>query len=576
MKVRGCLLRFGLVAIFMTQVEALRCTTYPRTEDGYSIDVGPAMKGYNPFLANGFAEDGNDPGLKTGVIFDPSCGGDPKTHYADFLNVYIKVNCEQSFSSLTAESLSEYAEQSHQSVSFQDDASFDVSASGWGFSVHASAKYAVNRDRSSNQASEVMQSGKGEVITAGAFCITHDIDIADFSRKKFDRNFIQGLYVLNETLNSSQEPEERLSAYSRFTRAFGTHFIRQTDMGASMTYQKVFSERSKSAKRQQERASCFTESAGGCVGGGGGALGFSADANACINREESKCGGGSGSSSSSNGDTYSSVLVISRGSRPKETLKEWLNSKFQPYPVRMQLAPITELINSYNLEVSEEYGINKALNADGIRELLDWGNSQYCTKVLKLNQTMCREQFKGCGLSGNCPAGQVCFDDPSQDRGFTCASADVDDRKSWTLSASPQLTYHKTDLAVDGFVGYRDETYYEANPNNGMTYFQIELPAPAAVKAVILDFSSEWPSAQYDKEIRVGDVGVDADTHLERPRIFTHNKRCNKIESSDRLHLEVKCEGGPIMGRFVTVQCTDPYRDKGWVLAISEINLEFA
>ena len=60
--------------------EAVQCKEYPRTEEGYTIDLGPAMKGYNPFEANQFAEDGLDPGLKTGVIFDSSCGQNTKEY----------------------------------------------------------------------------------------------------------------------------------------------------------------------------------------------------------------------------------------------------------------------------------------------------------------------------------------------------------------------------------------------------------------------------------------------------------------------------------------------------------------
>ena len=398
--------------------ESSQCLPYPRTEEGYSIDLGPAMKGYNPFQANAFTMIGLDPGFKTGVIFDSSCDKDSKDYYADFLDVTLPLNCQQHFSSVLATSLSQYAKQSHQAVSFQDGSSFDVSASGWGFSAQASAKYAVNRDSSSNQAIKVMRSGKGEVITAGANCITHNVDIAGFTRKKFDRDFIEGLKFLNQSIRKTDQ--DRLRGYSRFTSNFGTHFIQQSYFGASMTYQKIFSERSKSTDSQQARESCFAESAEGCVGGGGGAFGVVVSANACINTAESKCKKGSESSLSSSSNTDSQLLVISRGSRPRETLSEWLSEKFQPYPVKVKLAPIVDLIISKNLGVSSEYGIDETLDIDGIRELLQWGNGLYCNRVLGLSEQECKEEIKGCGLSGNCPAGEVCFEEPSKPTGFIC------------------------------------------------------------------------------------------------------------------------------------------------------------
>ncbi len=38
------------------------------------------------------------------------------------------------------------------------------------------------------------------------------------------------------TGNSTKQSQE----YVRFTKTFGTHFVRRTDMGASLTFQKVF------------------------------------------------------------------------------------------------------------------------------------------------------------------------------------------------------------------------------------------------------------------------------------------------------------------------------------------------
>jgi hypothetical protein len=300
---------------------------------------------------------------------------------------------------------------SHSSISFQNGWSFEASAVGFGFSAEASAMYAAARNINQSQAVQALKSrNDSNVITAMAACLTHDVSIGFFKRVKFTRDFFFALLFLNHTLERSEN--EQLKAYSRFTTAFGTHFIRKANTGASMSYQKVFTARSENDSAQKIRADCFTLSAERCIG--------SRDfvAKTCISTKSRRCAGSSSTLSSNYRDK--SIDIVTRGSTPKGNLHQWIDSDFKPYPALVKLEPIVDLITSYNLEASETYGIPETLDQEGLQRLMSNGNLNYCSKILNLNPQECKGQLNdGCGVSGNCELGQCVDDDPSKTISFT-------------------------------------------------------------------------------------------------------------------------------------------------------------
>jgi hypothetical protein len=223
----------------------------------------------------------------------------------------------------------------HSSISFQNDGTFEETASDFGFNnVASSAMYSAARDENSNNAVQAIKSGNGvEVITAVAKCLTYDVSIAFFERKKFTRDFFFGLLFLNRTLEQSES--EQLTAYSRFTTAFGTHFIRKADMGASMSFQKVFTTRSKGNSAQKSKKDCFIQSAEKCIRE---PVFVESTAKACISTKSKEWPCSWSANTHDNSD--SSITIATRGSTPKENIKQWLDSDFKPYPILVKLEPI--------------------------------------------------------------------------------------------------------------------------------------------------------------------------------------------------------------------------------------------
>jgi hypothetical protein len=266
----------------------------------------------------------------------------------------------------------------HSSISFKNGGSFEENASDFGFIADSSAMYAASRDDTQNKAEQIKENGSDvdEVITAVAKCLTHDVSIGHLKRIKFTRDFIFNLVFLNRTLEKGES--DQLKAYSHFTASFGTHFIRKAEMGATMSYKKVFTASSESNSDRKIRADCFTLSAERCFMSGDF---VEAIAKSCISSKSKLCS----RSSSQDADDADDILItiVTRGSTPKGNLQEWFDSEFESYPALVTLEPLVDLITQYNLEASEKYGIPETLDYEGLRRLLTKGNMLYCSEVLK-------------------------------------------------------------------------------------------------------------------------------------------------------------------------------------------------
>jgi hypothetical protein len=184
-------------------------------------------------MANALMVSG-DPGIMNGKIFHYHC----KDGYRDFISVRSDLNCKSSLSSKTYHSLSEYQTESTSSMSFELGVSFEASGGAFGFSLDASAKFSMNRDTSGSSSAKALADAKGEIIVSKAMCYTHDVSVGKYSRARFTSDFRKGLEALNRTLALSET--EQMREYKKFVLYFGTHFIKKTNMGASLRYQKIY------------------------------------------------------------------------------------------------------------------------------------------------------------------------------------------------------------------------------------------------------------------------------------------------------------------------------------------------
>ena len=68
------------------------------------------------------------------------------------------------------------------------------------------------------------------------------------------------------------------NAFIKFVENFGTHYMKEADMGAKLYYEKRFTAKSKNTNVAQLRKECVAAAAQGCAGGSIGIAFFQAKA----------------------------------------------------------------------------------------------------------------------------------------------------------------------------------------------------------------------------------------------------------------------------------------------------------
>ncbi len=295
-------------------------------KEAEKVSLGLATYGYDAIKGNPFHKSG-DPGF-LGKIFRHHCVKEEtgESGYWDFVDIFPQVTCQTELSTKTITTYKGYLEQRSKSSGSTVGASFEASASGFGVSASASAKYSESQSQSEKAMRKSFSSGTTEVVMATANCYTHDIAFnTHFRRPFFTQGFISALEHLNETL--SQDETVQLAVYKDFLLSYGTHYLKKTNFGASLIFQKTFHSRSKTSEEASSRRKSFKQSAEACVGGGGGFGGVSASAKACISGEESGASSDTSQSESGSASASEDIQTISIGSRPQGNLDTWSSSE---------------------------------------------------------------------------------------------------------------------------------------------------------------------------------------------------------------------------------------------------------
>jgi len=376
--------------------------------DPEGLDYQQVTHGFSPFLANLFEETGN-PGYTKGKIFHHHCtteGGKPG-HY-NYLTVHSDLNCQSHLQVYTYKSYWEYCAASVSSVYFGQSVYYAAEAADYGFYGYSAASVAVARQDDYYGFQHVFLGAEGEISVAFAKCFTHNIAIGEYTRPRFTPNFIQGLADLNKVAtDASATDEQKADHYKKFTVEFGTHYVKQADMGAFLLYQKIFQKRSKSYLVEQARSTCFAAAVEACVAAEGYENSTYESAQVCVGTYLAACDYQYAGEAGGLEETAGDLCIITKGSRPK-SLMSWADSVFQPAPIFQSLGNILELITKDNLAISEEYGIDVQLDAGAIRTLIEDNMVNYCTMVLGEEEAACHNQLRGCGLSGYCGPDELC------------------------------------------------------------------------------------------------------------------------------------------------------------------------
>jgi len=295
---------------------------------------------------------------------------------------------------------------------------FEQEVADYGFYGYAGASFAVARQDDYYGFQHVFYGAQGEISVAFAKCFTHNVAIGEYARPRFTPNFVQGLADLSRVAtDASATDEQKADHYKRFTVEFGTHYVKQADLGAFLLYQKIWQQRSQSYLVEEARSTCFAAAVESCVAQEEYNSTYES-ATACVGNYVAACEysyyGEAGYVEASAGN----LCIISKGSRPKSLLS-WADSKFKPAPIFQTLGNILELITEENLAISEDYGIDVELNAKAIRTLIKDNMVNYCTMVLGEDEAACHSQLRGCGISGYCGPDELC-QTCDNDVGYIC------------------------------------------------------------------------------------------------------------------------------------------------------------
>ena len=192
-----------LLSLAKSAGDALVCDT-KSNKDADKLRINYATSGYHIWRADPWA-DGGDTGRARGRIFDFQCYGDSGTsHLAatpgfyDFVKIIPDQSCVKSFSAKSIKTINQYITERSGSNTDSVQESFEGSGGGFGVEFSASAKFSSSKSSEYSGIIKLFTEEKGEVMIASAKCYTHDVDVQESLRPKFDRGFIKMLQRVND------------------------------------------------------------------------------------------------------------------------------------------------------------------------------------------------------------------------------------------------------------------------------------------------------------------------------------------------------------------------------------------
>jgi len=371
-----------------------------------------AMSGYDVSKSTPYSKDGDKGSLSP--IFNPIyTEDDGSVRLQDFIaKAGEELLCEKVFSSKTITSYSDYRKEKGSSIEFSAGGS--VSAEGYG--VEAKVGYDYGETKEDKEVLDIFETNQGEIVMTTLSCSVYIVEIAEYIKPVFMVNFINGMRSLaNGALSSN--PHTKKNNFLRFVENFGTHYQKQTRLGAKMIYEKRFTERSKSKSESAERSECAKHDASVSVGasyaGFGGSVEGHVGSEKCSDKANSK------DDTNSSSDTESKLISVgilpTHNSNWENAIKE---NEQKPLPIFRKLDVITRLFTPKNLEgltfKNEETGVEESLNATLLSKFyVDQYQAEFLAKY--------PIEKRGCGISGSCQIGEICINDKSVKMDFSCS-----------------------------------------------------------------------------------------------------------------------------------------------------------
>ena len=342
------------------------------TKQKDKINIYGAVTGYD-FVQGNPMDSIDDPGVKARIFLH-----DCKFGYWDFIaDVRNDLQCDSDFSMKSISSMEEYESERKSSSQMSIGASLSAGGSGFGISASASAGYSRATNSDERASETVLSKYKGEIMIAKATCLTHAVTIADKVRPVFTTDFINHLVDMDTAAQSSDNSLKK-KAVASFVREFGTHYMKEVNLGAQLVYERRFKEKAKSTSEKNDRSGCVKDEAKASVGveGHGVKIGASFEA------KQKKCNGVKEGSAFAAGEGFEGVKTISRGSRPKE-LKSWIDAAFTPVAIKRTLDKISTLFKDEWMTENEHYGFKKSLSGSKITKMFLDIIPNYCQLMLE-------------------------------------------------------------------------------------------------------------------------------------------------------------------------------------------------
>merc|ERR1712242_451640 len=325
---------------------------------------------------------------------------------------YEATYCKKSGSSQSYRSYQDYQEAKTGSVANSASVSASVTTGGlfsFTTSFEATAEASSMSESEFSKEGKFFSESKGEIYMNKAQCEVFEVRISSSLKPEFTSDFISALKRLENAAKSPDSAASKVAMKEFFTEQFGTHYMSEVFMGASMTTENRYVGTTSSSEMRSMRRECSDNSYRMSIGGG--AQGVDVSTEFAIAAK--KCKGDESSNAFFSENSYSEFNVVTRGSIPTVDEDVWReNIKDSPIPIRFELKPISAL---FRADWLEEHGLDAALLQDYVTDSL----RTYCEVVLGKACV----PVKGCGVTGYCSDNEVCSADfANKTTGYRCDS----------------------------------------------------------------------------------------------------------------------------------------------------------
>ena len=309
---------------------------------------------------------------------------------------------------------------------------------------------------------------QGEIYLTEGECRQYTVEVNLFSKPTFTSSFIGGLRSLQRHYSNPANQDD-LAHIKLFFDQFGTHYMKKTYLGATVTTEVRYASSARSEEDRNQRSQCSSRahsySVGGGVSGGVGGGTISVSAQHAAETAARECKDDATETEFFNSGSTRETVVYSSGTPPQDDVVAWANAvkDNEPVPVSFKLESISELLrpewidhlpleptsktlrtncpvleaiadlsfdlpfnttqlddylpdNCLSPEILASSADEVKLNSTLLRELYLRGTQNYCLMYLGRE---C-EVATGCGLVGSCGYDEVCLHDESKPQGFKC------------------------------------------------------------------------------------------------------------------------------------------------------------